>query len=79
MNRPFTESDLKPVGRGKKEPTWINEVRQASRRMLIHKRIRRARGSLVGWAITEKGLEWLEASAWLVASIVEDGPIENDP
>jgi hypothetical protein len=47
--------------------------------MLIHKRIRRARGSLVGWAITEKGLEWLEASAWVVASIVEDGTIENDP
>jgi hypothetical protein len=66
------------VGRGEKEPAWINEVRQATRRMLTDKRIRRARGPLVGWAITEKGLESLEASAWLVASIVEDDPLEND-
>jgi hypothetical protein len=46
--------------------------------MLTDKRIRRARGPLVGWAITEKGPESLEASAWLVASIVEDDPLEND-
>jgi hypothetical protein len=78
LNHPFTERELKPVGHTRKEPTWTNDIRQACRPMVTDKRIRRTRGSFVGWEITQKGLEWLEASAWLVASIVEDDPIEND-
>jgi hypothetical protein len=77
MNRPFTESELKPMGRGKNEPSWINAVRQASRRMLTDKRIRRARGPLVGWAITEKGLEWLEGTAWIGDSLVQGESIDQ--
>jgi hypothetical protein len=30
------------------------------------------------WEITEKGLEWHKASTWLVSSIVDDDPIDND-
>jgi hypothetical protein len=71
MNIPFIERELKPVGRAKDEPTWINEIRQASRRMVTDKRIRRRRASFVGWEITEKGLEWLERSTWIGDSIVQ--------
>lgn len=78
MNIPFTERELKPVGRTKNEPTWINEIRQASRRMLTDKQIRRTRASFVGWEITQKGLEWLERSAWIGDSIAEGESIDQN-
>src|SRR5580658_543951 len=76
MNCPLTERELKLVGRAEKEPIWIIEIRRASRRMARDKRTRRTR-SPFGWGITQKGLEWLEASARLVASIVEGEPIDQ--
>jgi hypothetical protein len=76
MNDPLTARERKPIGRTKKEPTWINEIRHASRLMVDDGRITRPSHGL--WEITEKGLEWHKASTWLVSSIVDDDPIDND-
>jgi hypothetical protein len=77
MKVPLTARELKPVGRTKKEPTWTIEIRQASRRMVIDKLIRRTK-SPFGWEITGKGLKWIGASAWLVSSINEDDPTDQN-
>jgi hypothetical protein len=77
MNHPFTERELKPAGHMKKEPTWTIEIRQATRRMITDKRVRRTR-SPFGWEITQKGLEWLEGSAWIGASIAEGESIDQN-
>ena len=56
----FHRARVEAGGAIKKEPTWTNEIRQACRAMVVDKRMRRTRGSLVGWQITQKGREWLE-------------------
>jgi hypothetical protein len=77
MNDPLSARELKPVGRTRKEPTYINEIRHASRLMVDDGRMTRRRHGW--WEITENGREWLETSTWLVSSIVEDdGPISHD-
>jgi hypothetical protein len=68
MNNPLSDRELKLMGHAKKLPKWTIEIRQACRRMVVDKRVRRTR-SPFGWEITWRGLEWLdEASASLLLS-----------
>ena len=67
MNDPLTLAELELVGKSKKEPKWINDIRQASRPLVDDKRMQKVGHGV--WKFTEKGLKWLEHSGWLVDPI----------
>lgn len=76
MGEPLTTRELKPTRKTKRELTWINETRQASRLMVDDGRMRRSGHGL--WEITGKGIKWLEASTWLVSKIVAADSVDED-